>query len=299
MSQPSPLEAITTGKTRSTGEGTGWTLLRYGWPALLLFAAFAAGFYAMVAGASEALSLSREALANGRWWTLLSHIFVNAGMGGGILIFALFAAGLTATATPNPGWMGGWRMPAVFIGAGLAGALAQLLADPAVTLVGPWPAALGLAGYYLASQRWASLFAGPLPKHSAEEEAQAEAGSQAMSWVNGWLFLLLLGPMAAWIPSFLPGEGATRIAIGVAIIAGGGAVIYAIVRLGGQPGRKIARLAVLAMSALGLLAGVYVFGGKLLEHLDAVLTLPWASYAAGLIGGVAAGLLERRATRSH
>lgn len=305
MSQPSPLKDFAVGGPRP-GEGTGWTLLRHGWPALLLFAAFAWGFYVETVGGDGArpeslYALSGGAFADGRWWTLLTHPFVDLGMAGGILICAVLVAALTVTATPDPGWMGGWRTLAMFFAAAWAGALAQLSLAPAAPVSGPWIAVLGLAAYYVVSRRWASTLGVPRATSGSDDDGKTWAGAQAMSWLYIWLLLLVFAPQWGWLPPILSGQGAMIIMIASALVVGGAIAIYAIVSLGGQVGRKLARFAILATAVLGLLAIAYGVGHDLLEHRKVLLALPWAGYAvgpvAGLAAGIAAGQLERRGTR--
>lgn len=302
MSESSSLKSFASGGPRPGGEGTGWDLLGYGWPAFLLLAGFAWGF-AVTVGASQAPGespylLSREALSTGRWWTLVSHVFVHGGMGGAILTAALSLAGLTPTATANPGWMGGWRTPAVFLAAAWAGALAELFFAPTAILSGAWPAVLGLAAYYILSGRLASVIASDETKGSAGEKARGDGASVALNWANDWFLILGLGPSLGWFPSILPGEGLVAFAQGAAVVVGGAVAVYVLVKLGGDRGWRIASLAVQATSILLLLAVAPTFGRWLLGNSSEVMSLPWPSYVVGLAVGMTAALLERLRPRA-
>lgn len=245
----SQLEDVASGRVRSTAL-TGWTVLRHGWPCLLLLAGFIWAQVVQPLGSPEAgavFALSPAALAEGRWWTVLTHMF-SSGLSGFFLSIATFLAGCTAVTARDPDWMGGWRTPAVFVACGLVGALVHLMSAGGAPLLSSWPAVVGLLAFWLASRRWPSWESRSSRRpEKAEPETWLERG-----WNGGWwglipLLYLLSSPHQVQHP--LPLTFATGLA--VALI--GGAVILGLTALGGIA-RRIAGLAqiVFAVTVMGM-----------------------------------------------
>jgi hypothetical protein len=303
VSQPSPLEIV--GGPRNGGEGTGWTLLRYGWPALILALSIAAGTLLEPPGPDgfvdlSVYGLSAEALTQGRWWTLVSHVFLPVPVFPAILLgAALLIAGLTPTATANPGWLGGWRTPAVFMASAGFGALAVLSIDPARTLSGPWSGALGLLVYHLAARRSRSAEPEAAPAPDSDETRRSEAVGSALNWFNTWLQVLLLAPLFDLYPSPLPGDGSARFFIAAVVIVGGAVLVYAGTIFGGTVTSRILGAVRWGLMWIWVLALTAVAAGWLAENWLRVLELPWPGYAAGVFLGLTLGLIERRRLRVH
>ncbi len=303
MSQPSPLEIV--GGPRNGGEGTGWTLLRYGWPALVLALSIAAGTLLEPPGPDgfvdlSVYGLSAEALTQGRWWTLVSHVFLPVPVFPAILLgAALLIAGLTPTATANPGLLGGWRTPAVFMASAGFGALAVLSIDPARTLSGPWSGALGLLAYHLAARRSRSTETEEAPVADTDETRRSEAEILALNWLNAWLQALVNLPLLDLYPSPLPGDSGARAVTAAVIIMGGAGLVYAGTILGGMITRRILGVVHKGLIWIWVLALTAVAAGWLAENWLRVLELPWPGYAAGVFLGLTLGLIERRRLRAH
>lgn len=296
MSKPSPLERVSGDRLRPIGEGTGWTLLRYGWPALLIFAGAAWGM--VVQPISEIdpapYGLTREALEHGRWDVVVNHVFVTPDFMSALLLgFPLFAAGVTAPALQNPDWMGGWRFLAVFLSAAAVGAVVHLLTGLPTPLQGAWPALLAVAAWVILARR--------MPKvHPAGTEAAAPSRGEtaANDGLNiGMLLLFLIIELRDDGHPFVWRLG-LPIWSGFAIAAGGALLAYLISRFGGRIGQRIL-LPVLGSLLLALAVLVVT---RLAPRFDALvgkaLTLPWAAWIGAITVGVAAGLLERKANRA-
>ena len=119
-------------------------------PAMLVALACGAVFVAGLAGLDPlGLAVSGQALAEGRWHTLLTHMFVHGGAGHLIMnLTALLAFGPVVTTRLGRG-PGGWlRFFGLYLGAGLAGAALYLALHPtgAVPMVGASGAIFGLWG---------------------------------------------------------------------------------------------------------------------------------------------------------
>lgn len=202
--------------------GDAATLLRAGWPALLLFVislvAMFWQFTRMVAGdASEGLDLaglSRAALAEGRWWTPLSHIFVYPGPLGrtlATLVFGVIAG--RALYRRDPDWLGGWRMLAVFLACGLAAGAAQILLHPQGVISGAWAGLLGLAVFAARTSRFGQLFSDSASEH--ETARTASTGERHMgAAINAGAFVVWLANSSQSLerlhgafPAFTPGPG--------------------------------------------------------------------------------------------
>jgi hypothetical protein len=302
VSQPSPLEIV--GGPRNGGEGTGWTLLRFGWPALILALSIVAGTLLEPPGPDglvdlSVYGLSAEALTEGRWWTLVSHVFLPVPVFPAILLgAALLIAGLTPTATANPGWLGGWRTPAVFMASAGFGALAVLSIDPARTLSGPMSGALGLLAYHLVARRSRSVEPEAAPAPDTDETRRSEAVGSALNWFNTWLQVLLLAPQLDLYPSPLPGDGAARFFI-AAVVMVGAVLVYAGTIFGGAVTSRILGAVRWGLMWVWVLALTAVAAGWLAENWLRVLELPWPGYVAGIFLGLTLGLFERRRLRAH
>lgn len=302
MSRPSPLEIV--GGPRNGGEGIRWALLRYGWPALILALGIVAGTLLEPPGPDglvdlSVYGLSAEALAQGRWWTLVSHAFLPVPVFPSILLGAAFLiVGLTATSTANPGWMGGWRMPAIFLASAGVGALVQLSMSPATMLSGPWAGVAGLVAYQIISGRLAGLFA-------SAREPQLASVSKASQPRSAWegdasSLYLLIGPICLALQvDFAPAElfsMSGRLVFGGGIVALG-VLAFVGLNIGGSP--RLVRLGAW-LGNLMLLAVIVVGLAKTLRDVDftslhaTVIALPWAGYLAGAAAGLIAGLIERR-----
>lgn len=276
-------------------EGTGWTLLRYGWPALLIFLGLAWGMIILSVGAEAggdpaAYALSSEALAQGRWIVVLGHVFLPSSlMVGTVLCLVTFIGGMTAPALRDRDWMGGWRLPAVFAGAVAAADCVHLLTARTPLMLGPWPAILAVIV-------WLTL-AGRRPRTdrtnaAAADPASVEAGLQSALQISiGLVFLMSelrdVGP--GWrieTPGWL-------IAV---VIPGGGLLAYGATRFGGKFGRRLCLLVFVALW-LAVIAGWIVQSGPLVREIQAgARVLPWATWMAALAVGVAAGLAEAWST---
>lgn len=302
MSQPSPLEIV--GGPRNGGEGTGWTRLRYGWPALILALGILAGTLLEPPGPDglvdlSVYGLSAEALAQGRWWTLVSHAFLPVPVFPTILLGAAFLiVGLTATSTANPGWMGGWRMPAIFLASAGVGALVQLSVSPAAMLSGPWAGVAGLVAYQIISRRLAGLFTSA---REARLASVSKVSQPRSAWAgDGSSLYLLIGPIfLAFQVDFAPAE---LFGISGRLVVGGGMIVLGVaafvgLNIGGSPrlvriGAWLGNLVLLAVIVLGL--------ANALREVDVgslsatVIALPWTCYLAGAAVGLIAGLIERR-----
>ncbi len=294
MSNPSELETI--GGPPAAGEGTGWTLLRHGWPALLIFTALAWGYLVQPVGLDGEIEqtlhgLSREALAEGRWSVLVSHVFVSPGIMGGIVAgFVTFGAVLTTPMLRNPDWMGGWRLLAVFAISAAAAGAAHLLSGAPTPLLGPWPALAAVA-------LWTAI-AGRGPRIREPDEQPAHRRSdfeEAFNLVLPFLFLLIIGSneIRETAALLLPGFKLPLWTAAVAL-AGVGVVGFFASRFGGEIGRRVVA-GMLGLLWLGLVISLAARYAPQASAIVAAATgLPWASWAAALAVGVAAGLQERR-----
>lgn len=188
-----------------------------GLPGLALVAICVAVFVAQLQGAlTWDLALSGQALAEGRWYTLVTHMFAHGGLGH-LLVNAGALLGLTVPIMKRIGaGPGGWlRYLAVFLLSGLAGAGAYLALHPAgvIGMVGASGAVFGLWGL-AARLRPDGGLAGLGSKQVRREIVQVVqinvvlfvifwAMSQAdggggLAWeahAGGFLFGLLLGPL--------------------------------------------------------------------------------------------------------
>lgn len=116
------------------------------WPAAVLILAFVAQWFG---GGPERLGLSAGALAEGRWLTLGSHMFVH----GGLMHLLMNLSAVMALTPPVlialGGYRRGWgRYLALFAASGLLGAAVFLALNPAgvVPMVGASGALCGLWG---------------------------------------------------------------------------------------------------------------------------------------------------------
>lgn len=298
MSYQQPIAGVDEDRLPAATEGTGWTLLRYGWPALLIFLGLAWGMIFLSVGAeaggdAAAYGLSSEALAQGRWIVVLGHVFLPSSlMMGTVLCLATFIAGATAPALRDPDWMGGWRLPAVFAAAVAAADCVHLLTARTPLLLGPWPAILAVIV-------WLTL-AGRHPRTdrtnaAAAEPASVEAGLQSALEISiGLVFLMseLRDVDHGWrieTPGWLS----------AVVIPAGGLLAYGATRLGGKIGRRLCRIVFVALW-LAVIVGWIVRSGPLVREIEAsALTLPWATWMAALAVGLAAGLTEAWSTRAR
>ncbi|MGZ9100025.1 MAG: rhomboid family intramembrane serine protease [Brevundimonas sp.] len=116
------------------------------WPAAVLILAFVAQWFV---GGPERWGLSAEALAEGRWFTLGTHMFVH----GGLMHIWMNVGGVMALTPPVlialGGYRSGWgRYLVLFAASGLLGAAVFLALHPAgaVPMVGASGALCGLWG---------------------------------------------------------------------------------------------------------------------------------------------------------
>ncbi len=238
--------------------------------------------------------LSTEALAQGRWWTLVSHAFLPVPVTVVIWVgVAFFILGLTPTMASNPGWLGGWRPLAAFVVATIAGALAQLSLTPSATVSGPWAGLAGLAVYLIFAKVFVPLHEPQsLPSHDMLP-VQSQATGEASIY-------LLTGPIClAILVSLLTDEFvslAGRLVVGGAIVALG-VLAFVCLNLGGSPrleriGARLGQLLLLMVLVVGVAVALrdVDFGAM----AAAVVALPWTGYLAGAAVGLIAGLVERR-----
>ncbi len=321
MPKSSPLERIASGQTRSTTRGLGggvagqgrpalsqgWTILRHGWPALILALGIVAGTVIEPPGPDGVVDqsvygLSAEALAQGRWWTLLSHAFLPVAAWPFIFLGSmLFLFGLTPTLTANPAWMGGWRTPAVFFAAAAAGAAAHFLFGTAAFYSEPWAAAGGLFFYHFWSGRFRSMFAngGVDVAESRKESHERDFRIARNYWINACITLqagyLLFDDFA--LLSVIGSFEALTLFWALALL--GFLALHGLERHGGVVGLWIARIA--GHLAIAAALGVWLWQLALwvIDSQAMLLGLPWASYLAGAAVGLLAGLFERRRLRAH
>lgn len=115
----------------------------------LLGIAYGAQVFLLPPGGVESLALSGEALAQGRWWTLLSHIFLH-----GNLVHLLMNSGAALAFGPavarhfGPGARSGGAFVLYFLVCGVAGGLGFVALHPGGTelVVGASGAISGLWG---------------------------------------------------------------------------------------------------------------------------------------------------------
>lgn len=274
----SQLEEIIRGKARSTAPN-GLTMLRYGWPALLLCAGFVWAQVVQPLGSPEAgaaFALSPDALAEGRWWTVLTHMFAS-GLGGFFLAILTFAAACTAVVTRDPDWMGGWRTPVMFVACGLVGALVHLLTAGGAPLLSSWPAVFGLVAYWLASRRLPAWEASGGRVEKPEPETWLTRGfSSLWAWAFPWT-LYFIGPRLWDIQ--LPFVLSPMTVIVVAV--GGGVVLFGLTAMGGIA-RRIAGLVQIVFGVT--LMGVMLAKG--LGEIDFDIPLVVAMVGGLMFGGL-------------
>ncbi len=278
-------------------------MLRYGWPALILALGIVACTILEPPGPDgivdqSVYGLSAEALAQGRWWTLVSHAFLPVPVGGVVWLGAAFVIlALTPMATANRGWLGGWRTPAVFIAAAGVGAVAQLSMTASATVSGPWAGVAGLTVYLIASRRLARVFIPPHEPQSAAASDTSPARSEAKGETS--IHLLTGSICLALQMSFVPGEifsPTGRLVAGV-VIAGLGVLAFVGLNTGGSPrlkriGARLGELLLLAVFVTGV--AISLRGTDFGSLSSTVIALPWICYLAGATVGLIAGLVERR-----
>lgn len=122
----------------------------YGAPGLVLFGLLAIAFMVQWSqGGPQAWGLSGQALRDGRWTTLLSHMFAHAGLGHFLMnISALLALSPVVLVRLGAGPASWLRYATLFLFAGWAGAALYLALHPfgAVPMVGASGAICGLWG---------------------------------------------------------------------------------------------------------------------------------------------------------
>lgn len=282
-------------------------MLGYGWPTLILALGIVAGTVLEPPGPDGVVDqsvygLSAEAVAQGRWWTLISHAFLPVAAWPFIFLGSmLFFFGLTTTLTANPAWMGGWRTPAIFFAAAGAGVAAHFLFGTAEFYSEPWAAAVGLFFYYFWSGRFRSMFAkgGVDVAESRRERHEREFRTARTYWINANLSLqagyILFSdwPLLSIIASY------EALALVGAFSLLGFFALHGLERHGGVVGLWIARIAgrVAIVAALGV--WLWQLGLWVIDSQAMLLGLPWASYLAGAAVGLLAGLFERRRLRAH
>ncbi len=260
---------------------TGWTLLRCGWPALLLAFLIGGGLAlaSSLPGDQNPYALSLAALAEGRWWTPATHIFVVEGMGAMALAAIAFVTGLFAVGAGNPDWMGGWRTPAVFLACGLMAGAVYLLSGGEGVLAGGWPAGLGLGAYWLAAGRW--------PRRPDEVSNPETAVRHGLNLALRWLFLFMI-----FGSQISTGNLTLPFAVGpwpfLAALGGGAAILFALGAWGGRRGDQLAGALVLIAWA----AAAALWLESLIGNEPLLLGLAPALFAGVALGGVF-GLAER------
>lgn len=290
MPDQSPIEHL----TRPAFEGTGWTLLRHGWPALLIFAGLVGGLFVLPFGSDSgvdpaAFSLSREAIGDGRWHVLVSHAFIPVNlMSGTLLAYFVFLAGVTAPAVSNPSWMGGWRLPAVFLAAIAASAAVHLIMDLATPLRGPWPAVLAVTAWLKLARRRPIMYS---------EDTEPGAVSPTKSAVGdgaivGLILMILLGALQN--NQLLPGWRLDLPAwMSLASVVGGGLLGFLAARFGGRIGQRAVRIAHVTVWLL-LVAVLGVMMAPKAGALGMLLAAqPWPAWIAAVAVGCVAGVVER------
>lgn len=160
----------------------------FGAPGLVLFGLLAIAFMVQWSqGGPQAWGLSGQALRDGRWTTLASHMFAHAGLGHFLMnvsaLLALSPVVLTRLGAGPASWL---RYAALFLVAGWAGAALYLALHPfgAVPMVGASGAICGLWG---AAAR-VDFDGGLVPLRSGQVWSHVKAFAKA----NIILFLILL-----------------------------------------------------------------------------------------------------------
>lgn len=281
-------------------------MLRHGWSALILALGIVAGTVLEPPGPDgivdqSVFGLSAEALAQGHWWTLLSHAFLPVPVGGVVWLGAAFVIlALTPMATANPGWLGGWRTPAIFIAAAGVGGAAHLLWRTSELHSGPWTAAAGLLLYYFFSGRSGLVFGrGTDATGVADDLAKREFDKAVLDWAEASVLLALAGILFQQWP-LLPALGIVEaILLSLTFYVIGLVALHALGRLGGVVGRRIAGIMGRAAIVAALGAWLWQLGLWVIGNQAMLSGLPWASYLAGATVGLIAGLVERRTARAR
>lgn len=298
MSNSEQSERIVAGHQAVASEGTGWTLLRFGWPALLIGLGLGWGMVVLSVSAEEGIApvahaLSAEALAQGRWIVVFSHVFLPPDLMVGMVLCAVaFIAGLTTPALRDPDWMGGWRLLAVFALAVVAVDIVHFLVAPTPMLQGPWPAMLAVIVWL--------ILAGRLPKAPRRGVGEAEpspnevALGSALQIAFALIFLMqaLQQGYDGWRVDPSPGLAA-------AVSVGGGLLAYGASRFGGRIGRRLSDAAFVVLWSIVLGDWVVRMWPRLGELAAGAQALRWETWIAALAVGAAAGLLERHAARAR
>lgn len=292
MTKPTPLEAMSEGRVGFIEDTpTPWTVMKHGWPAILLFAVILAGALVQAQWATAAdpeiswAALSSAALAEGRWWTVLSHMVIQKGfLPQTVSLFLLFLAAMTVVNVTDRDWMGGWRMPVVFLVCSLAGAGVHILSGSDDILFGVWPGLLGLMAFYLVSDRGAGLRPAVRDDGRAKPTEDLARLKEALGLaVNvAWFPLLLtISPAENSGPLFALGWQTTLL---VAVASG---VLVFVVELFGH--RVLRRLLRICLSAVVVVLGTALFLG-----LTQVQTLPWGALIGATVAGALTGSLDRQ-----
>lgn len=220
MSYPSPLVPETEGRLGDRDGAIVFNILKFAWPAILLFGGLTVMVGVQIAVRTQADvygiapgALSQAALDEGRWWTLASHILFHADNLSQLATFALcFLAILSVIYARDQAWMGGWRMPAVYAACAFDGGLAHILSGTNGAFTGVWSGFAGLLAYYLASGR--------LPGTAKQEKSAPIEERLGLSLLFPWCLVVFSleehGPHLPFAPS-LPAK-LIVLAVGVIVI---------------------------------------------------------------------------------
>lgn len=260
-----------------------------GWPALLLAVGALAAFLWQISMEPEGartygvagFGLSRDALVDGRWWTLLTHVLIQDHFVGQVISVGIF--GWWAWKAADGGETGpeplGWRFLAVFFICSFVGAAAHLAAAPGgLVLTGVWPGLLGLIAFRSGGARDAvDAGEGPQPKGMSDARSRREVAAALAAMPVAIVFLQAGGEFLDW--TFGP-----LLLLGLA----GGAIAFGVDAYGPRWLNFLLKGAVLVLLVL------VVSDSASSWSWDVAKDLPIMALAAGWMTGLALGMFGRR-----